>query len=99
MYSEFSVQSAIGGPTTRALSPTLCAQRANILTARVETFCRKEVCLMETSIEIAPYSKDVMVTASSGEQMTAEELLRLQDDGHRYELVQGELKVMTPASP
>lgn len=54
---------------------------------------------METSIEIAPYSKDVMVTASSGEQMTAEELLRLQDDGHRYELVQGELKVMTPASP
>jgi len=31
--------------------------------------------------------------------MTAEELLRLPDDGHRYELIEGELKVMTPASP
>lgn len=31
--------------------------------------------------------------------MTAEELLRLPDDGLRYELVKGELIVMTPASP
>jgi Uma2 family endonuclease len=31
--------------------------------------------------------------------MTAEELLRLPDDGLRYELVRGELIVMTPASP
>lgn len=31
--------------------------------------------------------------------MTADELLRLPPDGHRYELVEGELKVMTPASP
>jgi Uma2 family endonuclease len=31
--------------------------------------------------------------------MTADELLRLRPDGRRYELVEGELKVMTPASP
>jgi Uma2 family endonuclease len=30
--------------------------------------------------------------------MTADELLRLPHDGHRYELVEGELKVVTPAS-
>jgi Uma2 family endonuclease len=29
--------------------------------------------------------------------MTAEELLRMPDDGHRYELVRGELRTMTPA--
>ena len=38
---------------------------------------------------------DVVVSAP----MTAEELLRLPHDGHRYELIKGELKVMTPASP
>ena len=37
---------------------------------------------------------DVVVSAP----MTAEELLRLPHDGHRYELIKGELKVMTPAS-
>lgn len=31
--------------------------------------------------------------------MTADELLQLPPDGHRYELVEGELKVMTPAGP
>jgi Uma2 family endonuclease len=31
--------------------------------------------------------------------MTADQLLRLLPDGRRYELVEGELKVMTPASP
>ncbi|NOX55128.1 MAG: Uma2 family endonuclease [Planctomycetes bacterium] len=29
--------------------------------------------------------------------MTAEELLRLPDDGHRYELIKGELRMMSPA--
>ena len=29
--------------------------------------------------------------------MTAEELLRLPDDGHRYELIEGELRMMSPA--
>jgi len=28
---------------------------------------------------------------------TAEELLRLPDDGHRYDLVEGELRMMSPA--
>ena len=37
-------------------------------------------------------------TLTSG-PMTAEQLLRLPPDGRRYELVEGELKVMTPASP
>jgi Uma2 family endonuclease len=31
--------------------------------------------------------------------MTATDLLRLPDDGKRYELVEGELRMMTPASP
>ncbi len=31
--------------------------------------------------------------------MTADELLRLPHDGHRYELIEGELREMTPASP
>lgn len=31
--------------------------------------------------------------------MTATDLLRLPDDGNRYELVEGELRMMTPASP
>ncbi len=39
---------------------------------------------------------DVVVVSAP---MTAEELLRLPHDGHRYELIKGELKVMTPASP
>jgi Uma2 family endonuclease len=37
-------------------------------------------------------------TPTSG-PMTADQLLRLPPDGHRHELVEGELKVMTPASP
>jgi Uma2 family endonuclease len=37
-------------------------------------------------------------TLTSG-PMTADQLLRLPPDGRRYELVEGELKVMTPASP
>jgi Uma2 family endonuclease len=37
-------------------------------------------------------------TPTSG-PMTADQLLRLPPDGRRYELVEGELKVMTPASP
>lgn len=39
---------------------------------------------------------DVVVVSAP---MTAKELLRLPDDGRRYELIKGELKVMTPASP
>ena len=35
--------------------------------------------------------------AKTGTGMTAEELLRLPDDGKRYELVEGELKEMAPA--
>ena len=31
--------------------------------------------------------------------MTADELLRLPSDRHRYELIEGELRTMTPASP
>lgn len=31
--------------------------------------------------------------------VTAEDLLRLPDDGNRYELIEGELRMMTPASP
>jgi Uma2 family endonuclease len=37
-------------------------------------------------------------TLTSG-PMTADQLQRLPPDGRRYELVEGELKVMTPASP
>jgi Uma2 family endonuclease len=37
-------------------------------------------------------------TLTSG-PITADQLLRLPPDGRRYELVEGELKVMTPASP
>jgi Uma2 family endonuclease len=35
--------------------------------------------------------------AVSGRLVTAEELLRMPDDGYRYELVRGELRKMTPA--
>jgi Uma2 family endonuclease len=35
----------------------------------------------------------------SKQLMTADDLLRLPDDGYRYELVRGELLKMTPASP
>ena len=35
--------------------------------------------------------------AVSGRPVTAEELLRMPDDGYRYELVRGELRKMTPA--
>ena len=48
---------------------------------------------MEVTLTAA--ETDVVVLAP----MTAEELLRLPHDGHRYELIEGELKVMTPASP
>ena len=48
-----------------------------------------EATLTATEVEVT------MVSAP----MTAEELLRLPHDGHRYELIKGELKVMTPASP
>ena len=39
-----------------------------------------------------------MTTAPSRRLMTAEELLVLPDDGNRYELVQGELVVMSPGA-
>ena len=48
---------------------------------------------MEVTLTAA--ETDVVVLAP----MTAEELLRLPHDGHHYELIEGELKVMTPASP
>jgi Uma2 family endonuclease len=35
--------------------------------------------------------------ATTGKLMTAEELLRLPDDGMRHELIQGELRTMAPA--
>ena len=38
-----------------------------------------------------------MTTPLTDRQVTAEELLRLPDDGFRYELVRGELRKMTPA--
>ena len=49
---------------------------------------------METTLT-APKVDEALVSVP----MTADELLRLPHDGHRYELVEGELKVMTPASP
>jgi Uma2 family endonuclease len=49
---------------------------------------------METTLT-ATKAEGVVVSTP----MTADELLRLSPDGHRYELVEGELKVMTPASP
>ncbi len=33
----------------------------------------------------------------TGQRMTAEELLRLPDDGRRHELIYGELRTMSPA--
>lgn len=49
---------------------------------------------METTLA-ATRTDEVVVSIP----MTADELLRLPPDGHRYELVEGELKVMTPSSP
>lgn len=49
---------------------------------------------METTLAAAKTEEMVVSTP-----MTADELLRLPPDGHRYELVEGELKVRTPASP
>jgi Uma2 family endonuclease len=49
---------------------------------------------METALT-ATKAKGVLTSGP----MTADELLRLRPDGRRYELVKGELKVMTPASP
>ena len=43
--------------------------------------------------------EQVMERTKTKTLMTAEELLRLRDDGLRYELVKGELIAMTPASP
>jgi Uma2 family endonuclease len=43
--------------------------------------------------------RQVMERTKTKTLMTAEELLQLPDDGLRYELVKGELIVMTPASP
>jgi len=40
-----------------------------------------------------------MDAAAVSAPMTAEELLRLPYDGHRYELIEGELKEMVPAGP
>ncbi len=37
------------------------------------------------------------MTTASGQTVTAEELLRMPDDGFRYELVRGELRKMAPA--
>ena len=37
--------------------------------------------------------------AAASTPMSADDLLRLPDDGHRYELIEGELTMMTPASP
>ncbi len=37
------------------------------------------------------------LTSSTGRVMTADDLLRMPDDGYRYELVQGELIKMAPA--
>lgn len=48
---------------------------------------------METTLAATKTEEMVVSTP-----MTADELLRLPPDGHRYELVEGELKVMTPAS-
>jgi Uma2 family endonuclease len=50
--------------------------------------------MMETTLTGTKGGKATVSTA-----MTADELLRLPDDGHRYELIEGELRVMTPASP
>ena len=50
--------------------------------------------MMETTLT---GTKGGRATASTA--MTADELLRLPDDEYRYELVKGELRVMTPASP
>ena len=49
---------------------------------------------METTLAATKTEEMVVSTP-----MTADELLRLPPDGHRYELVEGELKVMTPAGP
>lgn len=48
-----------------------------------------ETTLTETQAERPPLSKP----------MRADDLLRLPDDGHRYELIEGDLRMMTPASP
>ena len=40
-----------------------------------------------------------MTTATKTRPMTADELLKMPDDGFRYELVRGELIKMSPASP
>ena len=46
-----------------------------------------ETTLTETQTEMPPVSKP----------MRADDLLRLPDDGHRYELIEGDLRMMTPA--
>jgi Uma2 family endonuclease len=48
--------------------------------------------MMETTLTATKIDKAVV-----SEPMTADELLRLPHDGHRYELVEGELREMTPA--
>ncbi len=42
-------------------------------------------------------SSEVDAMTIEARQVTAEELLRMPDDGSRYELVEGELRKMVPA--
>jgi Uma2 family endonuclease len=50
----------------------------------------------ESSVRCASHSGRLVVTIEH-KLMTADELLRLPDDGCRYELVRGELRTMSPA--